>query len=100
MPTESESSTYSYDTWIRRWTFYLSGILNNILVPPEARALTTALNVVQWQRYLLGHPNGSLVHFFIIDISQGFRLGFDRLPYVFIIAYKNLSSALQWWTNT
>jgi len=62
-------------------------------VPTEAANITTPLDTTQWKRHLSGHPNSSLVNFFISDISQGFRLGFNRNLTLLKLACRNLSSA-------
>ena len=38
------------------------------------------MNIAQWKKFLVKHPNRALVNFFISSISQGFRLGFTT-PY-------------------
>ena len=55
----SDVNSLSYTNW----TTHLSGISDTVLVPPEAAAITTLLDLTQWQNGLSEHPNTALVHF-------------------------------------
>ena len=89
----TDANSLSYTTWIRDWTTHLSGISDTVLVPPEATAITTPLDLTQWKNSLSEHPNTPLVHFFISGISQGFRLGFNNPSSSLKSARKNMISA-------
>ena len=73
---------------------HLMGVSNHTLVPPGATAITTPLVQVQWQKYLSNHSSNTLVNFFITDISQGFKLCFNKPLSQLKSACKNLSSAV------
>ena len=93
--TSSDNNLQSYNPWIRVWMARLSGILDNIRVPPEATAITTPLNTAQWEKSLVKHPNRALVNFYISGISQGFRLGFNNPTSSLKSARRNLSLAYE-----
>ena len=48
----TDANLLSYTTWIRDRTTHLSGISDTVLVPPEATAITTPLDLTQWQNSL------------------------------------------------
>ena len=47
--TSSDTNLQSYTLQIRDWMAYLSGILQDIQVPPEATAVITLLDIAQWK---------------------------------------------------
>ena len=47
--TSSDNNLQSYTPWIRDGVAHLSGISQDIRVPPEATAVTDPLNVTQWK---------------------------------------------------
>ena len=62
-------------------------------MPPEA--ITTPLQPKEWQRSLSAHPNTSLVTFFILGLTDGFKIGFNNPTSKLHSAHKNLAEALQ-----
>ena len=74
---------------------HLSNIPATILIPPEAARITTPLNHDKWQLYLSDYPDAALTKFFIMGITQGFRLGFNSPLSSLKSARKNLGGALQ-----
>ena len=48
--TSDDNNLQSYTSWLRVWTAHLSGISQDIRVPPEATAVTTPLNIGQWKK--------------------------------------------------
>ena len=73
----------------------LSGMSDDVWVPPEDTANTTPMNTAQWKKSLVKHPNRALVNFYISGISQGFRLGFNNPTFSLKSACRNLSSAYE-----
>ena len=47
-------------------------------VPPEATHITTPLVSHHWSTLLADKPDETLVRFFIMGISSGFRIGFNH----------------------
>ena len=42
----TDANLLAYTIWIRDWTTHLSGISDTVLVPPEATAITTPLDLI------------------------------------------------------
>ena len=66
-----------------------------ILVPPQASRIHTPLIINKWQEALVNHPHHLLVDFFLTEISQGFRIGFNHPADKLKSAHRNLTGALQ-----
>ena len=67
----------SYSDWLLDWMSHISNTSTAVLVPPEATNITTPLNYSRRQLYLSDHPDAALTEFFIMEITQRFRLGFS-----------------------
>ena len=65
-----------------------------MLVPPEARLVTTPLKALAWSIYLQTYPDQELVQFFLKGITQGFRIGFNYHSQQLKSSKKNLEGAL------
>ena len=64
-------------------------------MPPEATAITTPLQPKEWQRSLSAHPDTSLATFFILGLTDGFKIGFNNPTSNLRSAHKNLAGVLQ-----
>jgi len=54
---------------------HLNGLPVDIAIPPAATAISSPLNVNNWKRLLVDHPNRPLVDYFINGIAEGFLIG-------------------------
>ena len=97
---EGTNSSYtednlSYESWIAEWTSRLAELSDRAEVPAEATLISTPLKPASWLRLLQEHPNKPLVNFFMLGISQGFRIGFIGSHNSLKSARTNLGSALR-----
>ena len=91
----SHPQCQSYSAWLADWTSHLKNSSHSIRVPPEATAITTPLQPKEWQRSLSAHPDTSLVTFFILGLTDGFKIGFNNPTFKLRSAHINLAGALQ-----
>ena len=66
-----------------------------IQVPLQAYYIHTPLIIHKWQEALVKHSHQPLVAFFLMEISQGFTIGFNHSPDKLKSARRNLTGALQ-----
>ena len=97
---EGTNSSYtednlSYESWIAEWTSRLAELSDRVEVPAEATLISTPLKPASWLRLLQEHPNKPLVNFFMLGISQGFRIGFIGSHNSLKSARTNLGGALR-----
>lgn len=85
----------NYSDWISAWNSHLQNQSVSVKVPSTATAVTSPLNVRNWQEALLHHPNRPLVDFFLSGFLQGFCIGFKQRQNSLKSAKRNLSCALQ-----
>ena len=84
-----------YQTWIAKWHDHMREAPTAILVPPQASHIHTPLVIHRWQEALVKHPHQSLVNFFLMGLSQGFRIGYNHSSKEQKSAHRNLTGALQ-----
>ena len=80
--------------WVQRWLQQTAAAPKRPLVNEEACAIHTPLVVPAWRRLLAGHPDQSLVQFFLRGVSEGFRIGFSAPLLTLRPARRNIPSAL------
>ena len=68
----------------------MTGAPYQVLVPPEATAITTPLHPHKWQEMLRTYPNKAITEFFITGLQHGFKIGFNNPPSQLHSARKNL----------
>ena len=78
--------------WLRRWCSHIASPAAAPLVPPQACKITTPLEVLAWRMLLISRPHRDLVHFFLMGITHGFRIGCGM---ALKSAKKNLQSAYE-----
>ena len=79
-------TTQPYDKWLYQWSLHMEMAAEIVRVPLEATYVTTPLVSNHWSTLLAGHPDETLIRFFISGISRGIRIGFSH-------PLSNLSSA-------
>ena len=95
-------TTQPYDKWLHQWSLHM-GTASEIVrvaseivrLPLEATYVTTPLVSNHWSTLLAGHPDETLIRFFISGISRGFRIGFSHPLSNLSSAKRNLYCALQ-----
>lgn len=91
----SPTTLPSYESWLPRWMAHIADSPERIWIPPSACQLHTPLVPANWEKYLAGHPNRSLVQFFLSGITEGFRIGCNHAGTGTLkAAKKNLTGAL------
>ena len=71
-------TTLPYSKWLLQWNIHMRSAEDTVRVPPEASHITTLLVSHHWITLLADHPDETLVRFFIVGISSGFRIGFNH----------------------
>ena len=82
-----------YHTWILQLHNHMKEVPTAIQVPPQASHIHTPMIIHRWQEALFKHPHQPLLDFFLIAISQGFRIGFNHFPDELKYTHRNLTGA-------
>ena len=91
---DGSSSNSDIQLWLNKWCAHIAPSPNTLVVPLQARNITTTLEVSAWRNFLISQPHRELVHFFLRGVVHGFRIGFTHGDYPPLIsAEKNLQSA-------
>ena len=95
--TRATFSAQPNSNWLCQWNSHVASADQTTKVPQEAEYITTPLNVRHWSASLAVHPDKSLVGVFItgINISSGFRIGFNRPSAMLSSSRRNLNCALE-----
>ena len=91
-PTEVHNVEALCDQWLPDWLNHLISRLYSGTIPMEAHDIQTPLNKAAWQHHLRDYPYQDLVKFFLENISNGFRVGYNSSTLQ--SARKNLTSAI------
>ena len=86
-------SVNSSQEWLQRWLQAIHEAPLQCQVPLAASAITTPLVPSAWRTMLISHPQPPLVHFFLHEISAGFRIGYNLPSIALKSAKKNMRSA-------
>ena len=68
---------------------------DTIKVPTEATGINSPLILCHWINLLAAHPDQYVVNFFLVEIAQGFRIGYHNPQSSLKSAKRNLACALQ-----
>ena len=71
-----EDINLSYGSWVAEWTSQLTELSDTVEVPVEAILISTIIKPATWLTLLQEHPSKPLVNFFIVGLSQSFRIGY------------------------
>ena len=78
--------------WLEKWQKITANPIR-VKIPPSACLISTPLSVPTWTKLLDAHPNRQLVQFFLDDITNGLRLGFNHTDSSFKPVKRNLPLA-------